>query len=117
SALPAQVVTNDDFTKRLDTSDEWIRSRSGIRERRFIGPGESTLTLATSAARGALENSGISAQELDLIVVATCTPAHPLPATACFLQAELGCRHIPAFDLSAACSGFVYGLVTATSLM
>jgi 3-oxoacyl-[acyl-carrier-protein] synthase-3 len=116
SALPAQVVTNADFEKRLDTSDEWIRTRSGIRERRFIGPGESTLTLAISAARSALENARMSAQDLDLIIVATCTPAYPLPSTACFLQAELGCRHIPAFDMSAACSGFVYGLVTATTL-
>ncbi|HOA74074.1 MAG TPA: beta-ketoacyl-ACP synthase III [Phycisphaerae bacterium] len=116
SALPARVVTNADFEKRLDTSDEWIRTRSGIRERRFVEPGQNTLTLAVGAARAALENAGMSAQDLDLIVVATCTPAYPLPSTACFLQAELGCRHIPAFDMSAACSGFVYGLVTAVSL-
>jgi 3-oxoacyl-[acyl-carrier-protein] synthase III len=117
SALPARVVTNADFEKQLDTSDEWIRTRSGIRERRFVSPGENTLTLATQAGRAALASAGIAATDLDLIVVATCTPAYLLPATACFLQAELGCRHIPAFDLSAACSGFVYGLVTAASLM
>jgi len=117
SALPSRVVTNADFEKTLDTSDEWIRTRSGIRERRFAGPGENTLTLASQAARQALANGGVSAEEIDLIVVATCTPAYPLPATACFLQADLGCRHVPAFDLSAACSGFVYALVTAGCLM
>lgn len=117
SALPSRVVTNADFEKTLDTSDEWIRTRSGIRERRFVAPGENTLTLAVSAARAALDNAKLSAQDLDLIVVATCTPVHPLPATACFVQAELGCRTIPAFDLSAACSGFIYGLVTSTCLM
>lgn len=117
SALPARVVTNADFEKTLDTTDEWIRTRSGIRERRFCGPGENTLTLAATAARGALENAGLTARDLDLIVVATCSPAYTLPATACFLQAELGCRTIPAFDLAAACSGFVYALVTGTCLM
>ena len=117
SALPSRVVTNADFEKTLDTSDEWIRTRSGIRERRFVGEGENTLTLATAAGRGALASAGMTGQDLDLIVVATCTPAYPIPATACFLQHELGCRTIPAFDMSAACSGFVYALVTATCLM
>lgn len=117
SALPARVVTNADFEKTLDTSDEWIRTRSGIRERRFVEPGENTLTLSTTAARTALASAKMTPADLDLIVVATCTPAYPLPATACFLQAELGCRHIPAFDLSAACSGFVYGLVSGACLM
>lgn len=117
SALPARVVTNADFEKTLDTSDEWIRTRSGIRERRFVEPGENTLTLSTTAARAALDSAKMTPAELDMILVATCTPAYPLPATACFLQAELGCRHIPAFDLSAACSGFVYGLVSGACLM
>lgn len=117
SALPSRVVTNADFEKTLDTSDEWIRTRSGIRERRFVNPGENTLTLATTAARNALQNAGLAAEDLDLIVMATCTPAHPIPATACLLQHELGCRTIPAFDLSAACSGFVYALVTSSCLM
>lgn len=117
SALPSRVVTNADFEKTLDTSDEWIRTRSGIRERRFVSPGENTLTLATEAARKALASAGMTADDLDLIVLATCTPAYPVPATACFLQAELGCRHIPAFDLAAACSGFVYALVTSACLM
>lgn len=117
SALPSRVVTNADFEKTLDTSDEWIRTRSGIRERRLAGEGENTLTLATQAARGAIDNAGMSPADIDMIIVATCTPAYQIPATACFLQHALGCRHVPAFDMAAACSGFVYALVTGTSLM
>lgn len=117
SALPARIVTNGDFEKTLETSDEWIRTRSGICERRFVSDGENTLTLATAAARKALENAGLTGNDLDLIVMATCTPAYPLPATACLLQDALGCRPIPAFDVSAACSGFVYALVTGSCLM
>jgi len=117
SALPSRVVTNADFEKIVDTSDEWIRTRSGIRERRFVNPGENTLTLATQAAQKALVDAGLTAQDLDLIVVATCTPAYPIPSTACWLQHALGCRHIPAFDLNAACSGYLYALVTASCLM
>lgn len=117
SALPARVMTNADFEKTLDTSDEWIRTRSGIRERRIAGDGENTLTLAVQSSRAALADAGLTPADLDLIVVATCTPCVPVPATACFLQDELGCRHIPAFDLAAACSGFVYGLVTGACLM
>lgn len=117
SALPSRVVTNADFEKMIDTSDEWIRTRSGIRERRFVSKGENTLTLATEAARKALADAKLAAQDIDLIVLATCTPAYGIPATACFLQHELGCRTIPAFDIAAACSGFVYAMVTAASLM
>jgi 3-oxoacyl-[acyl-carrier-protein] synthase-3 len=111
--VPSQVLTNEDFTKRLDTSDEWIVQRTGIRERRIGGPNESTLTLSVGASRQALANAGLRPDQIDLIVHATITPEHQLPATACELQAELGCGWIPAFDIVAACSGFVYALVDA----
>ena len=117
SAQPDRVMTNDDFARTLDTSDEWIRTRTGIRERRIASNGENTLTLAAGAARRAFDAAGIQPADCDLIVVATCTPAYWLPSTACFLQRELGCGHIPAFDLQAACSGFVYALVSAAHLM
>jgi 3-oxoacyl-[acyl-carrier-protein] synthase III len=117
SVLPDRVVTNADFEKSLDTSDEWIRTRTGIRERRLAGEGENTLTFALEASKRALADAELTPQDLDLIVVATSTPYVPLPATACYLQKELGCRHTAAFDVSAACSGFVYGLVNAASLM
>lgn len=109
-------MTNDDFARILDTSDEWIRTRTGIRERRVASNGENTMTLALDASRRALEEAGLGPGDLDMIVVATCTPAYPLPATGCFLQHELGCGHIPAFDLSAACAGFVYAFVTAAQM-
>lgn len=116
-ALPDRVMTNADFEKMMDTTDEWIRTRSGICERRIAGEGENTLTLAAGAARKALANAKLTAADLDLIVVATSTPYVPIPATACYLQKELGCRSIGAFDVSAACSGFVYGLVSAAGIM
>jgi len=115
--LPTHVVTNEHFTKTLDTSDEWIVQRTGIRERRIVGPGESTLTLSAGASRQALAEAGLRPDQLDLIVHATATPDHPLPATACELQAELGCGWIPAFDIQAACSGFVYALVNAAQFI
>ncbi len=111
--VPSTVVTNHDLEQRLDTSDEWIVQRTGIRERRIARSDESTLAFALDASRNALENAGIEPQQLDLIVVCTITPEHTLPSTSCELQAALGCGKIPAFDLVAACSGFVYGLVTA----
>ena len=111
--VPERVVTNADFAERLDTSDEWIVQRTGIRERRLAKPEESTLTFATNAARNALANAGVTPTDIDLIVCATITPDHQLPSTACLLQAELGCRWIPAFDLSAACSGYVWAFATA----
>lgn len=116
SAWPDRVMTNADFEKILDTSDEWIRTRSGIRERRICAEGENTLTLAKTAAQRAISAAGLTPADIDLIVLATCTPAHPVPSTACFLQHELGCREIPAFDVAAACSGFVYALATASGL-
>ena len=106
--MPEKVVTNDDFAQSVDTSDEWIVQRTGIRERRVVAPGEATLAMATKASRDALAVAGLSPEDIDLIIVATITPEHPLPATACLLQAELGCRWVPAFDMLAACSGFVH---------
>ena len=114
---PEQVVTNEDFARRMDTSDEWIVQRTGIHQRRLLAPEENTLTMSAAASRIALEKSGLSAEEIDLIIQATITPAHTLPSTACELQAELGCRWIPAYDLAAACSGFVYGLVNAAQFV
>ncbi|MBN2559995.1 MAG: 3-oxoacyl-ACP synthase, partial [Phycisphaerae bacterium] len=111
SSVPSEVLTNEFFAGYLDTSDEWIVPRTGIRERRRVAPDESTLTLAKTAAERALADAGMTASEIDLIVVATVTPDTPLPSTACWLQAELGVTDMPAYDLVAACSGFVYGLV------
>lgn len=116
SALPARVVPNDEFAEvlNLDTSDEWIRTRTGIRYRRFAGAGETSASLGAAAARAALESAGLTPRDIDLIVCATVTPDLMCPANACLIQAELGCRPVPAFDLSAACSGFLYALSVAT---
>lgn len=117
SALPAKVMTNADFEKYLDTSDEWIQTRTGIRERRICENGENTLTLAIEASRKAIDNARLTPAEIDLIVLATSTAAYPIPATACFVQHALGCRHVPAFDVAAACSGFIYAFSAAVGLM
>jgi 3-oxoacyl-[acyl-carrier-protein] synthase-3 len=116
-AVPERVVTNDDLAALIDTSDEWIRSRTGIRERRVAAEGEFTSLLASRAASAALERAGIDASTVDTIVLATCTPDRPFPATACAVQAQLGIPRAAAFDLVAACSGFVYGLSVGTSLI
>lgn len=116
-SLPARVVSNHDLAARLDTSDEWIVQRTGIRERRYCAPGETTLLLATQAAQRALDNAGLSPADLDLIIVGTATPEHTLPSTACELQAALGCGWIPAFDVQAACSGFLFALLTAAQYL
>lgn len=113
ASLPEHVVRNDELAARLSTTDDWIMQRTGIRERRLAQPGESTLKFATQASRVALERAGVAPDQIDLIVNATITPDYPLPTTACLLQSELGCRWVPAFDLVAACSGFVYGLISA----
>jgi 3-oxoacyl-[acyl-carrier-protein] synthase-3 len=112
SCLPARVVPNEEFTDvlALDTSDEWIRTRTGIRERRFAGSGETSATLGITASRRAVESAGLTPHDIDLIVCATITPDLMSPSTATLIQAGLGCRHIPAFDVSAACSGFLYAL-------
>lgn len=116
-AVPERVVTNDELAQRVDTSDEWIRSRTGIAERRVAGPGEHTSVLSAAAGREALARAGLQPSEVDTVIVATCTPDRPFPATACSVQAQLGIPRAAAFDLVAACSGFVYGISVATSLV
>ncbi len=113
SYLPEKVVTNADLEKIVDTSDEWIVSRSGIRERRVVGVGEMTSDLALKASRHALEAAGLTPADIDLIIVATTTPDMVFPSTACLLQEKLGAGPCPAFDVQAVCSGFVYALTTA----
>jgi 3-oxoacyl-[acyl-carrier-protein] synthase-3 len=117
SYLPAQVLTNHDLARRLDTSDAWIRGRTGIRERRIAAPAEATSDLALHAARAALDAAGIAAQDVDLIVVATTTPDMVFPSTACILQGKLGAHGGPAFDVQAVCSGFVYALAIADRMV
>ncbi|WP_245243503.1 beta-ketoacyl-ACP synthase III, partial [Mesobacillus selenatarsenatis] len=111
--LPEEVVTNLDLEKKMDTSDEWIRTRTGIEERRIAGDDMDTSDLAYRAAVEAISNAGISADELDLILVATVTPDQPFPTVSCMLQDQLGAKKAAAMDLSAACAGFMYGMVTA----
>ena len=113
--LPARVITNDDLAQHLDTSDEWIRSRTGIGERRHAAAEEATSDMALAAARAALEDAGLEPTDVDVLIVATTTPDHPVPATAPAVAAGLGLE-IAAFDLNAACSGFVYGLDVASRL-
>jgi 3-oxoacyl-[acyl-carrier-protein] synthase-3 len=117
SYLPARVVTNAELAQTVDTSDEWIVQRTGIRERHVAAEGEYTSHLAINAARAALANAGVDAQSIDLVLVATSTPDRSFPATAVSVQAELGITQGAAFDLQAVCSGFVYGLTTADSLL
>ena len=117
SYAPAKRVTNDDMAKIVDTSDEWIRSRSGIRERRFAADDEATASMACEAAERAIESAGIDRSEIDLIVVATMTPDMPFPSTACLVQSKLGLQNVTAFDIQAACSGFVYGLNTVSGML
>ena len=109
-SLPEKVVTNQDLEKMVDTSDEWITSRTGIRERRIAGKDEALSQFATQSAVRALEMANVPADEIDLIVCATVTPDMPIPSTACFIQAQLGAGSGAAFDLSAGCSGFLYAL-------
>ncbi len=116
-AVPERVLTNADLELMVQTSDEWIVSRTGIRERRIVGPDECTSTLATEAGRRALALAGVAPTAVDLVILATCTPDRPFPATACTVQANLGIPAVGAFDLAAACSGFVYGLSVATSMI
>lgn len=113
SAVPAKVLTNFDLEKMVDTSDEWITTRTGIKERRIAAEGEYTSTFASLAAQRALEMAGVAAADIDLIIVGTLTPDFPFPATACLVQNELKASRAAAFDLSAACSGFVYALSVA----
>jgi len=117
SYLPERVVRNDEFSARLDTSDAWIRERTGIVERRIADESQSSSDLALAASREALAAAGMSAADLDLIIVATSTPDFIFPSTACLLQAKLGIAHCPAFDVQAVCSGFVYALATADNFI
>ena len=113
SALPRRIMKNADFEGMVETSDEWIVQRTGIRQRHIAGEGETTASLGEAAARAALENAGLTAADIDLIVVATSTPDNTFPATAVDIQNRLGMRHGFAFDMQAVCSGFVYAVTTA----
>ncbi|MFF3921784.1 beta-ketoacyl-ACP synthase III [Paenibacillus lactis] len=115
--VPEKILTNQDLEKMVDTSDEWIVSRTGIKERHVAADHEATSDLAYHAAVNALKSAGMHAEDLELIIVATITPDMFFPSTACLLQDRLGAKKAAAFDLSAACSGFVYGLATATNFV
>ncbi len=117
SALPRRKVTNAELAQRVDTSDEWITARTGIRQRYIADEDETTATLATAAARAALADAGVDAASIGLIVLATATPDNTFPATATKVQAALGCQGGIAFDVAAVCSGFLYALATADSLL
>lgn len=115
SYLPEKRLTNEELSRMVDTSDEWIIQRTGIKERRIAAKEESTASLATAAARNCLAAAGVKAEDLDLILCATITPEMQFPATACFVASALGLNNTPAFDVSAACSGFIYALETASN--
>jgi len=117
SCLPDKIVTNQDMEKIVDTTDEWIRTRTGISERRMTDENTATSDLATVAALRALENANISPEEIDLIIVSTVTPDMMFPSTACIVQKNIGAVNAAAFDLEAACAGFLYGLAIADSLV
>jgi 3-oxoacyl-[acyl-carrier-protein] synthase-3 len=113
SYVPVKILTNADLEKMVETSDEWITSRTGIKERRIAAANEFTSDLAAKAAERAMKMAGVTAEQIDLIIVATITPDMPFPATACLVQHKLGATRAAAFDLEAACSGFIYGLEVA----
>jgi 3-oxoacyl-[acyl-carrier-protein] synthase-3 len=113
SALPAKVLTNAELERMVDTSDEWITSRTGIRERRIAAADESMSVFAARAGTTALEAAGLQASDLDLVILASVTPDMPIPSTACIVQDRLGAKNAAAFDLAAGCSGFLYGLTVA----
>jgi 3-oxoacyl-[acyl-carrier-protein] synthase-3 len=115
--VPPRVVTNSDLEKKVDTNDEWIRTRTGIRERRYADPGTATSHLGTEAARKLLAARGVNPEEIDMIVVASVTPDMLFPATACLIQDHLGAKNAWGFDLSAACSGFVYALTVGAQFV
>ncbi len=117
SCLPKKLVTNDDLAKQMDTSDEWIVQRTGIKQRHIAGPGETTSTLGEGAARAALAEAGLEASDIDLVIVATSTPDWTFPSTATQIQAALGLTHGAAFDLQAVCSGFVFAVATADKFL
>jgi 3-oxoacyl-[acyl-carrier-protein] synthase-3 len=115
--VPPRVITNEELARLVDTTDEWITTRTGIKRRHIAGPNEATSDLALIAAQQALDAAGVRAQDLDLVLVGTATPDMFFPATACLLQDRLGAAQAGAFDLLAACSSFVYGLISASSLI
>lgn len=115
--IPENIVTNFDLEKRMDTSDEWIRTRTGIEARRIADNDTNTSHMAYKAAVQALENAGVSAEEIDLILVATVTPDQPFPSVACMIQEQLGAKKAAAMDVGAACAGFMYAMVTASQFI
>jgi len=117
SALPVRAVSNHELSERVDTSDEWIVERTGIRSRHLAGEGETTSSLATDAARAALTAAGLTPQDIDLIVLATCTPDQTFPASATIVQDRLGCNGGIAFDVGAVCSGFLYAVSVADAML
>jgi len=117
SYLPPKVVTNDDLARQMDTSDEWIRTRTGIRQRHIAEPSQASSDLGVEASRAALAAARISPQEIDLIIAATATPDYIFPSTACIMQAKLGMKGCAAFDIQAVCSGFVYALAIADKMI
>ncbi len=114
---PPRVLTNADLERMVDTSDQWITDRTGIKERHIVSDGETTSSLAVKAARAALERAKMRPQEVELVIVATASPDYLFPATACLVQSELGCEKAGAFDVEAACTGFVYALAVARGLI
>lgn len=117
SALPKRCVSNEELAKEVDTSDEWIRERTGITQRYIAGEGETTGTLATDAAKAAMDDAGCTIDDVDLIILATATPDNTFPATATQVQARLGGKGFPAFDVAAVCSGFLYALGAADGMI
>lgn len=117
SYMPEKILTNNDLSTIVDTSDEWITTRTGIKERRIAADDQATSDLATEAARRAMESAGVRPEEIDLIVVATVTPDMPFPSTACFVQKNIGASNAVCFDISAACSGFLYALQIARNFL
>ncbi len=117
SFVPEKRLTNEDLSRMVDTNDEWITQRTGIKERRIAGPGESTATLASHAARRAVAAAGLEPKDIDLVLCGTITPEMAFPSTACFVAAALGMTTTPAFDIAAACSGFIYTLDTAAAFI
>jgi 3-oxoacyl-[acyl-carrier-protein] synthase-3 len=115
--VPDKILTNQDLEKMVDTTDEWITTRTGIKERRVVSEDQATSDLSIEASRIALENAGLKVKDIDLIIVATSTPDTLFPSTGCWVQRGLGAGHIPAFDISAACTGWLYGMIVAEGLI
>lgn len=113
SYVPERIVTNHDLEQMMETSDEWIRTRTGIEQRRIASDDVNTSHMAAEAAKQALEDAGIAAEQVDLILVATVTPDYAFPSVACMVQDQIGAKHAAAMDISAACAGFMYGMITA----